>query len=228
MADIGEMLQQIFIIPLSEFFSKSVSLLPKLLIVLVFLALIYIGAYIVGLAVKNVLHRIRIDRLLRAEDRKDTFGATSLAPIFGSAAKWSLFAVFAGRLFEAIDLGFLSPFAQLLMFWLTKLVLAAIVIAVGIVIIDFFTLRIISRDKLFSGAIRIVRAFLIIVLAFTAIEQFGLKFSLAENIILLITAAALFAAALALGIGFGLAIRDEAKDFLRKFLRLAEKQEKRK
>ena len=216
MASIEEILTNVFIVPISSILSGIASLLPQTLITALLLLITYAISHFVGLAVKKTLYKIKIDMLIRVRDLKDTFGATSLAAIYSHLVKWSLFTLFTGKIIEIVNLGFIAGVSSTIIFWLTRLVFAAVLLVTGLVMIDFFTLRILeSKPDFMKNIIMVVRIFLILILVFTSIEQLGLKLAVAENVFLMIVAAGLFAAALALGIGFGLAMKEDAKRILK-------------
>lgn len=216
MVSIEEILNNVFFLPISSILSGIVSLLPQILITALLLLITYAISHLAGIAARQALYKIKIDALIRVKDLKDTFGATSLAAIYSHLIKWSLFILFASKIIEIVSLGFIAGVSGILIFWLTRLVFAALLLVTGLVIIDFFTLRVLETKPAFMKTIvSLIRVFLILVLVFTSIEQLGLKLAVAENVFLMIVGAALFAAALALGIGFGLALKEDAKGILK-------------
>jgi hypothetical protein len=216
MTTIIEILNSIFIDPITTIISGLVQLLPQILIAAFLLVISYAISHFAGIIVRKILYQIKIDRLVRVRNLRDTFGATSLVAIYSQLVKWSLFIIFSGKIIGVVSLGFFSGIIDAIVFWLTKLVFTVFIIVTGLVLIDFFTLKILeTKDAIIKYLITGVRAILIIVLVFTSLDQLGIKLAIAENIFLLVVGASLLGAALAVGIGFGLAMKDDAKKIIR-------------
>ncbi len=221
MAGILEILQVIFLQPLNALYSSIFNLAPELITTIVSLLISYLISHYIGLLVTKTLHRIRIDRHLRVETLKDTLGATSLATLFGAFTKWGLFILLVDKIFSLIRLGGISDLLLILIFLLEKIILAALTILIGLVIIDFFTLKVfVTKSKSLDNVKKGIRIILLMIIFFTILEQFGLKPVLAENIFLLIIGSILFALALAFGIGLGLGMKDEAKKIIKQLKKL--------
>jgi len=219
--EILEVLKIIFLQPLNELYLNIVNLTPELITTTISLFLSYLISHYIGLLVTKTLYKVRIDKHLRAENLKDTLGATSLTTIFGTFVKWGLFIIFADKIFSLISLGGFSSIFLAFIFLLEKLILAALTILVGLIIIDFFTLKIfITKSKFLENVKKGIRIILLLIIFFTILEQFGLKPILAENIFLLIIGSILFSLALAVGIGLGLGLKDEAKKILKQLKKL--------
>jgi hypothetical protein len=170
--------------------------------------------------VTKTLYRARVDKHLRTENLKDTLGATSLATIFGTFVKWGLFILFVDKIFSLINLGGFSGVLLTLILLLEKLILASLTILVGLVIIDFFTLKIfVTKSKFLDDVKKGIRIILLMVIFFTILEQFGVKPVLAETIFIMIIGSILFALALVIGISFGFGSKDEAKKIIKKHLK---------
>lgn len=218
MASLEEIISNVFLLPLSNLISDIVSLLPQILITAFLVFITYLIAHYVSVIVRKILYNIKVDRLIRVGNLQDTFGATSLASIYSYLIKWSLFIALVQKIIETVGLGFLAGLVTTIVFWLAKLAFTSIVVVTGLVVIDFLTLRILeSKNAVINTIIRVIRAVLIVILVFTSLEQLGLKLAIAENVFLMIIGAGLFAVSLALGIGFGLALKDEARAILRRF-----------
>ncbi len=217
MADFVDMLNRIFVLPVAALLSQISELLPQIVLAGLLIIAMYFISDFAGAFVRKILYKIRIDRIVRVKDRRDSFGATSLAAVYSYLAKWSIFFLFAVKVIEIADLGLVLGIADMLMQWLSKIILAVLIAVTGIVLIDFFTLRMLNARESFAINIaKAARAFFIIVLIFTSLEQLGFRLVVAENVFLMFVGAALFAVALALGIGFGLALKEEAGIALRR------------
>jgi len=221
MTGILETLKSVFLQPLNELYSRIYTLAPELITVIISLSVSYIISHYIGLLVKKTLYKVRIDKHIRVENLKDTLGATSIATIFGTFTKWGLFILFTDKIFSLISLGGFSGVILIFVLLLEKLILVALTILVGILIIDFFTMKVfVTKSKSLENVKKGIRIILLMIIFFTILEQLGLKPVLAENIFLLIIGSVLFALALAVGIGLGLGLKDEAKKIIKQLKKL--------
>lgn len=220
MTEILEILRIVFLQPLNQLYLDVVDVSPELIIVIVSLSLSYLISHFLGWLVGKTLYKTRIDKHIRVENLKDSFGATSLATIFGSLAKWGLFILFADKIFSLISLGVFSGIIIALFLWLKRLMLVLLTIVIGLLITDFFTLKIfIAKNEFLKNVRKIIRVILIMVIFFTVLEQLGLKLMLAETIFLMIIGSILFTLALAIGIGLGMGLKEDAKKIIKKYLK---------
>ncbi len=217
MATAEEILNSVFILPMTSLLAQVAESLPQILLAVASITAIYLVSNFAGILVRKFLYRIKADDLVRVKDRRDSFGATSLAAVYSYLVKWSIFFLFAAKAVEIIDLGLVSGLASVSIFWLSRIVSTILIIITGIVLIDFFTLRMLNaRESFARNTAKVARAVFIILLIFTSLEQLGLRLAVAENVFIMVVGAALLAAALALGIGFGLALKEEARMTLRR------------
>ena len=96
--------------------------------------------------------------------------------------------------------------------WIPSLIAAVIVALVGLIAADYVAAKVTEVKAKSSGIIANTLKLVIVVFTLIiALSQLGVDVSIAENTVLIIIAGIM----LALGIGFGLAFKDEAKAIIK-------------
>lgn len=201
---------------ISLLIDNFITVLPGLISAGIVIILGYLFALVIGSLVRNILYKINFDKRIRRADLDDSLGPVSLSKIFGTIATWYVFIIFLSKAVDLVEVGVLSVFLRNVVLWLPNLIAAIIMMLFGVIAADYAAER--TRDIKTSGIgiiANIIRGSIIIMVGLIAIEQIGVNVSLAKSMLLLFFGSVIFAFALAVGIGFGLAIKDEAKSIIR-------------
>lgn len=192
------------------------NILPNLLVAIVF---ILIG-YLVGLLAKAVIVRIfnlvGIDEWFEEQNLLAAIGNKNFSEIAGSIAKWYLFFVFIKQAVEIVNLVTLN---DVLGFWIQYALLA--IVAVGVIIGGLIIARFARNAIEATGHSlrRVVGLGLELMIAYIAfvmgISIVGLPTYLLESAFIIAFFGMIFALSLMIGLGFGLALKDEAKTVIK-------------
>lgn len=167
----------------------------------------YFFAWIASIVVKKVLYHLNLDQKLRKADLDDSFGKISLAKLFGTLTKWSIFFVFFAKGIAFLDIGFIENFSSQVAKWTLIITVIIIVIVLGFVFIDFVLYKVWEIRTRYDSAIQISsRILLVLTVILTVLEQEGIDLSFLKTIFLLVFSAVLLSASLAIGIGLGMGI----------------------
>jgi hypothetical protein len=200
--------------PLVELWNNFAVALPGLIAALIIILVGLIIGSAVGLLVKKILERSKLDLHLKKAGL--TVGFINIASLIGALVKWYIFAIFLIPASDQLKFGVLSNLLQKFALWLPNLIAAIAVLVFGVIIADFIADRMLHAKRkgvrLLSSLVRWV---LIIYIVLIAMEQVGMNVTLATNTALIIVAALATGLAIAFGIGFGFAFRDEAKLILK-------------
>jgi hypothetical protein len=204
--------------PLYELLGKLQLIGPGLLWAAVIIIVGYFISSFIGWLVKKILYGINLDKRLRKSDLHDSLGSISIAKLTGKIIMWYVFILFLNQAISYVALGEVSRFISKIVTWLPKLIASLIIIIIGLIIIDFIVNKLLEfRNRFIEMLASLIKAILIVVVIFTAIENLGIKTDLAQNIFLMVIAAILITLSLALGIGLGLGIKDEVKPLIQKY-----------
>jgi len=201
---------------LSVLINNSINMIPGLISAGIVILIGYVFALISGIAVRNILYRVNLDKRFRRDDLDDSLGQVSLSKLFGNIAAWYVFMIFLSRAVDLVEFGVLSLFLRAVVMWLPNLIAAVIMMLFGIIAADYASDRVRDIKTVHIGIVaNMARWAIITVVGLSALEQVGVNVSLAKNILLLFFGAIILAFALAVGIGFGLAIKEEARGIIR-------------
>lgn len=203
--------------PASRLWASFVDALPGLAAASIIILVGYFVSLILGFITKEVLHRTGFDRWLTKSKLNKAIGGASLAGVSGTIVKWWVFLAFLASATSYLNLGVLSDLLFRLVTWLPNVLAAAIIFIFGLIVIDYATDKI--RHKKLKGAdflADLTRFVALISLILIALGQIGFKLRFAENVFLLIIGGVVLALALAIGISFGIALKDDARALVRK------------
>lgn len=204
--------------PAAELWSAFVGALPGFAAAVLIILVGYLISLVIGYITREVLHRTGFDRWLTKSKLNKAIGGASLSVIAGTVVKWWIFIAFLASATSYLRLGVISDLLVKFVIWLPN-VLAAVVISIfGLIVVDYATDKI--RHRKLRGAellADVVKFVSLIFVALIALAQIGLKIGFAENVFLVIIGGVVLALALAIGISFGIALKDDAKNLVRRF-----------
>ena len=101
--------------------------------------------------------------------------------------------------------------------WIPNLIVAVIFALIGVVAAEYVANQIrYIKGKGTDTIAGFARVIILVFVAVIALQQIGINVELAGQTLLIIVAGVMFGLALAFGIGFGLALKEEAKGWIKK------------
>lgn len=202
--------------PLTQLWNNIVNVVPGILAAAVVVVVGYIIAAAFGLLFHRFLEATRVDSHLKKAGLSHSIGFVNLSNLGGALLKWYIFALFLVQATGFLRLGELSSHLSRLANWLPSLFAAVIIMLVGLILSDMVADRMLhAKRKGVRIASSVVRWFAIIFVALIALQKIGIDVSFATNTILLMVAGGALGIAIAFGIGFGFAMKDEAKGVIK-------------
>ena len=199
--------------PLLNLWNSFVEIIPGLVGALLVLVIGYLIAWLIGLAVKKILYELKVDRLVMKDATiKSVLGGFELSSFLGLLIKWWIFVAFISPAASLISLTELAGFLGKIAVWIPSLIAAILVSLVGLIAADYAYAKIHEIKAKSSGAIAsVIKIVIVIFTLIIALSQLGIDVSVAESSFLIILAGIM----LAIGLGFGLALKDELKPVLK-------------
>ena len=190
--------------------SQIVSFIPNLVGAIVLLAIGYIVGKIVGIVIKGLCDKAKVDRYARLKG----FRISELLKIAG---EWIIYLVFIQSAVQFLGIGALAEFVNQIIYFIPKAVGAAIIIIVGYVLGNFFEEQIKGSEGIYSNLIgRVVNFFTVYVAIALALPFLGINPSLVNNILLIIIGSVGFGLGLAIGLGLKDIVAKEANKYIGK------------
>ena len=202
--------------PLESLWYSFVMILPQIVGALIVAIIGYFVGMILGLVVHKLLHKAGLDTALQKANIGKFLGNHSLSSIVGSLLKWFVFALFLSSAVNIISLQPLADVLQRLVYWLPQLIIGIIVMVTGLIGAEFIYERV-SHAKKIKGIHTVAvgtKVITIIFAAIIALEQIGIRISIAREAFLIILASLGLGFAIAIGIGFGNVVKKDATSWL--------------
>ena len=214
--------RQALLDPLTVIIQNVVTMLPGILAGLIILIFGYLVANLVAYAVKKVVVKMQLEKwLFDKTDLKSVTGKFDLGTFAHTLVKWYIFVFFIGEAADIVQLVGLSELLRGIASWIPSLIAAVILALLGYIAAEYASSQIVATRAKGAHAIADLAWGVIMVFAgIMALQQVSVAVSLAENTFLLLVAGVIFAVALALGLGFGLALKDEAAVQLKKLKKM--------
>jgi len=191
---------------------------PGIVAAVLILIVGYLVAYIVSKIVGGVLDRIKFDRWVLHKTNVHKFiGSFKLSSFLELITKWYVFILFLPAAANVINFGALQNFLLDVAKWIPQVIGAVVIGLLGIMAADYVAMKVVATHA--KSAALIASVAKILILIFTVIivlDQIGLKVDIARNSFLIVLAGIMLGLALMFGIGFGFAMKDDAKKWLDK------------
>lgn len=189
---------------------------PGVIAAILILVLGYVVAWILSRVVGGILQKARFDNwVLHRTNLKRVVGDFRLSHFLELIVKWYVFILFLPAAANVINLGMLQNFLLDVSLWIPKVILGVVVGLIGVMAADYVAMKIEETKAKSAGVI--ASAAKLIILVFTAIlvlDQIGVKIDFATNSLLIVLAGIMLGLALMFGIGFGLAMQDDARKMI--------------
>lgn len=202
--------------PIAQLVGGVWNALPGIIGAILVLVVGYVVALLVHWLVAKGLEKVNFDKWIVKNTDLDKFiGKASLAEFIAVIAKWYTFILFLPPAADILSTK-LAVFLMLVAKWIPQLIAALVIALLGVVAAEY-VVQIVRKSKI-KGANMVAIASRVVILIFTAIvalDHAGLEISVAENSFLIILGGVMLGGALAFGIGFGQALKDDAKKMIK-------------
>lgn len=202
--------------PLYSIWRGVTTTVPGIVAAIILLLVGYLIAKLIHMIVKRALDGVKFDKWLQEKTEiKQLTGSFKFSDSLAEVAKWYTFVLFLPPAASVINLTPLAYFLLEIARWIPNVIVAAIIGLFGISAAQFVCHRI-TETKAKAAAL-LGEAAKIVLLIFTGLivlEQIGVKIAVAESSFLIIIAGVMLGLALMVGIGFGLAFKEDARRIL--------------
>ncbi|MEK6837357.1 MAG: hypothetical protein AABX69_01785 [Nanoarchaeota archaeon] len=202
--------------PLVRIWESFVGVVPSIIAGVLVIVFGYIISSLVGALTHAILNAAKIDDHLRKAKLAHSIGFVSVTNLSAALMKWYIFALFIIEAAKIFKLGVLSDQLSRLAAVLPNVFAALIIVLGGLIVADYAADRMLhAKRKGVRIASSIVRWALIVIVIVTALNQIGIDVEFVSNALLIIVAAIGVGLAIAFGIGFGAAFKDESKTIIK-------------
>jgi len=199
--------------PLINLWNGVVTTLPGIIAALIVIIVGWLFAVLISLVVRKVLVKVKLDEhVIEKTHLSKHMGKFDLTGFLATITKWYVFILFLPPAANLVNLTALSEFLFELSFWIPNLIVAVVVLLIGFMAIEYIGDKIgATKAKGAELAATVIKAIIMVFVLIIALNQVGIDVTIAESSFLIILAGIM----LAVGLGFGLALKDEAKDIIK-------------
>jgi hypothetical protein len=193
-----------------------VALIPILILAIIFIITGYIFGIIAKIVISKIISRMGIDEWFEQQSLLAAIGNKNFSEVVGVIAKWYIFFIFLKQAVELVNLVTLN---EVLGFWIQYALL--LIVAVGVVIAGMIIGRFVrnaiettthSLKRIFGLVLELMVVYIAVVMA---ISILGLPTLLLEFAFLISLTGFVLSISIMVGIGFGMALKDEAKTIIK-------------
>lgn len=205
-----------------EIFNELIVSAISMSLVLIGLVIFVIVGYIFGILAKILISKVLgvmgVDEWFEQQSLLAAIGNKNFSDVIGSIAKWYIFFIFLKQSVELVNLVTLN---EVLGFWIQYALL--LIVAIGVVIAGLIIGRFVrnaiettthSLKRIFGLVLELMIVYIAVVMA---ISILGLPTMLLEFAFLISLTGFVLSMSIMVGIGFGFALKDEAKSIIKEF-----------
>jgi len=205
--------------PIRGIGQSVISSIPNIVGAILVLIVGYVFALIVGWLVRKVCDKIDLDKwLVKKTNFSKILGAFEVSNFLGLISKWYTFILFLPPAATVLS-NSLLPLADLLNFvalWVPNVIAAAIIGVAIFLAAEYVREKIVSTKVKYAESVaNLTKGVIVLLGVLIVLRQLSIQVSVAESSFLIILGGLVFAVALALGLGFGLALKDEVKPLIK-------------
>ncbi|MBT4870943.1 MAG: hypothetical protein HON47_05185 [Candidatus Diapherotrites archaeon] len=176
--------------------------------------------YVVGIAAKFILTKLiskmGVDDWFEEQNLLGAVGNKNVSEIAGTIIKWYIFFIFLKQAVEIVNLMTLNEVLGIWLFYAIQIIIAGVVVLAGMIIGRYARNAIEASGHSLGRVIGLVIELMVIYIAVVmGINVIDLPTQLLEMVFLIAFAGVVIAAALAIGISFGLALKEEARTIVK-------------
>lgn len=210
---------QPFINPIVDLWQKFISIVPNLLISLLFLLLGLMLSRVTTTVLTKALKKIKLDDLTSKIGINEILARIGFGKsptyVISFVVYWFIMLVFLTLAFKALNLDIITMLLAKFMYFIPKLIVSIVILFAGLLFANFVhdvVKNSAEANNLKGGKIlaKIIQAIIILFASLMALEQLGIEMSLINQSIMIVLSALGLAFAIALGLG--------AKDIVAKYL----------
>lgn len=203
--------------PLWGILSDLFAMVPSVIMMAVVILVGYLLGYVFGNAVKHALHRMKFDDKFQKLHLAKPLEKIKISVLLGGVVKWYTFVVFAAAGANYINLYPVTDLINRFAVWFPNLLVAGAIGIAGALLAEYVYKMVMhvntSEVKVLAS---VAKYFILVVVVIMALDQI-VDVSVLENVMLILVGGISVGIALAVGIAFGLALKDEASAWVKNY-----------
>jgi len=202
--------------PLIALWDAFINSLPGVLGGILILIFGYLLGEVLELLIIRGLHKIKFNKFIHSFKISKNLEKFDVSHFIGVLIKWYVFVIFLAPAASIAKMGTLSILLLDLARWVPHFLVAVLIVVFGWLAADVMGTRVeATKVKSKHMASLLVKTFIMVFVLVIALDQLKVNLTLLHETYVILLSAIAFGVALAIGIGFGLAMKDDAKKVIK-------------
>jgi hypothetical protein len=213
----------------TNFFRQLIALIPNMLLAILVLIVGYAIGRLVGATFRIFVGRVlNVDDWIKKKGLEHAIYGVRLSSLVEGIVKWFIYFVFIDIAVTIFAEPSLKGFTSRIVIWYPRLAIAIVLILLSLVFGEWLRQQVVGAETILSKELgALVKFGTVFLFLIVGLETAGVNVTVLLEVVRIMLLGVVLTVALILGIGIGLALKDEVRPYLRRFLekRLGEKGE---
>jgi hypothetical protein len=204
---------------LATLWASFVTLLPEIIAAVIVIFVGWLIGKIAGkIVLRRVLRRVGLDRWIKREGLSGALWGRNLSSVLGSLLKWYIILMFAIEAVSLIPISILMPISSTFRLYLHVLFGSLLVLIISSILAEKIKRYVITSEVPYRDALGGIVKLLIMYFALVVILQIaGFQIEIMVDVFRIAFTAFAITIAIVVGIGFGMALKEDAKEIMGEF-----------
>ena len=199
----------------TQVWNSFVGFLPQLIGAIVIILVGWIVAKILKHVVVTVLEHSTLDKWVEEQNLTAAIGGKKISHLVGSIAKWFVIAIFLSQAVSTFNLLVLGSFLARLADYIVLFLVAVVIVSIGLIVGRYVRHSVESTEHMHKKSVGLVLEIVLVYMALVvALQNLGLHVEVLVDLFRIAFQGFVLTVAIVVGLGFGLAFKDQAKDIL--------------
>jgi hypothetical protein len=199
----------------TQVWNSFVNFLPQLIGALVIIVVGWIVAKILKKIVVTLLEHSTLDKWVEEQNLTAAIGGKKISALMGTVVKWFVIAIFLSQAVSTFQLQVLGTFLAQLANYIVLFLVAVVIISIGLITGRYVRHAIEATDHNQKRVVGLILEVIVIYLSLViGLQNLGLQVTVLVDLFRIAFTGFVLTVALVVGIGFGLAFKDEAKGLM--------------
>ena len=197
----------------TQVWNSFVTFLPQLIGALIIILIGWIIAKILKKVVMTIMEHSTIDTWVEEQNLSSALGGKKVSALLGSVVKWFVIAVFLSQAVSTFNLQVLGSFLALLANYIVLFLVAVVIISIGMVAGRYVRHSVENTDHMHKHTAGMILEMVLVYLALIiGLQNLGLQVGVLVDLFRIAFTGFVLTIAIVVGIGFGLAFKEDARD----------------
>ncbi len=204
--------------PIKEVIGSLLGAIPGILYAIIIMLVGWGVAKIVSEIIRKVLRKlVKLDKWLEKQGLQDALGDISFTNVFTGLIYWWILVIFLGQAALQLKLGMVSDIILQFVLWTPNLFYGLLIFLGGFYLADFLTDKIKKSKNVWADRIGLIlEPVIVFFISLIALGQIGVNVKLITDLVKILFGALAIGIALAIGLSFGLGMKDETPKMWKK------------